>query len=320
MAREDERRPVSSRLASIGIPVYQGEDFLSETLDSVLAQDYENLEIVISDNASTDATVAIVEAKCRGLSKVRLIRQTANVGAAENYNVVFREALGEYFAWNAHDDISSPDFVSSAVAALEEEPTAAVAYGLPFWVDAEGEKLRPIPVPPGVADPSPAKRFRSAARGHPAALVFGMYRSHFVGRGHLHEAFTGSDRNFVAEMMLYGPAVAAGDAEFYLREHENRSVRRLNRADGKRMAHRREGWYSPSRARRIVFPSWRRLRGYARAIISAPLTQRQRVSCFGVLVLLLFDDRLRLLRQLFRDLLIAAATLFGRMRSRGGNP
>lgn len=308
------RAAEATPLASIGIPVYEGEDYLGETLDSVLAQDYPHLEIVISDNASTDSTVDIIRERSRETDRVRLVEQHENVGAAENYNIVFREARGEYFAWNAHDDLSTPDFVSAAVSALESDPDAAVAIGRPFWVDSEGTKLRPIPIPPNLGDPSPARRFRSAARGHPAALVFGLFRSEFVRRGHLHEPFSGSDRNFVAEMMLYGTAVPAGRAEFYLRDHDRRSVRRLNRSGLKKWAHRREGWYSPARAGRIVFPSWRRVSGYLKAIARAPLNPLQRVACLFAVVALLFDDRFRLLRQLTRDVVIAGVTALERLR------
>lgn len=302
-------------LVSFGVPVYQGENYLDWTLDAIRTQSYRNLEILVSDNASTDGTAGVVDEHSSD-PRVRLITQTENVGAAENYNVVFRESNGKYFVWNAHDDFFSSDFVEAAVDALEANPEAVVAIGAPFWVDEDGEKIGPIPVPEGIDSTAPAKRFAAAAKGAPAALVFGLYRSRDLARSHLHQPFTGSDRNLVAEMMLYGSAVYAGASEFYLREHEGRSVRRLHAQEKRRFSHSRESWYAPSRDGRIVFPSWRRVGAYLAAVGRAPLSVQDRVRCFGVVPGLLLHDRLRLAKMMIRDLVVAVVTSVSYLRAR----
>lgn len=304
--------------ATFGFPVYQGENFLDHSLSSARDQDYPSLEIVVSDNASTDGTAVIVKRHAAEDPRVTLLTQTRNLGATENYNAVFRACQTEFFAWNAHDDFSTSDFISSAVRALDDHPEAVVAIATPFWVDAQDVKILSIDIPPDLESSSPAKRFRSAARGAPAALVFGLFRSNVVAQSHLHGAYSGSDRAFVAEMMLYGNAVMAGASEFYLREHPERSVRRFEREAKGKSGHLREAWFATDRANRIVFPAWRRYRSYGQAVFGAPLSPTQRWSCLLAWLMLLFDDGQRQLRYMGRDLGFAASMVWGRFTNRRG--
>lgn len=304
---ERETASAEKMLASIGIPVFQGENYLGEAIEAARSQTHPYLEIVVSDNASTDRTAEIIRQQHTKDQRVRSVAQESNIGAAENYNEVFRESHGEFFAWNAHDDYTSPDFISAGIAALEADPEAVIAIAHPFHVDSAGAKLRPINVPPELTTAqSPAARFRAAARCNPAVLVFGLYRREALLSTSLHEQFTGSDRNLVAEAMLVGRAVWAGSSEFYLRHHDNRSVRRL-RSPGSRFSFPREAWYAPTRAGKMVFPSWRRLGGYAKSIFRAPISPLEKVACVGALARLLVDDRFKLTKYLLNDLLTAGA-------------
>jgi hypothetical protein len=149
-------------------------------------------------------------------------------------------------------------------------------------------------------------------------LVFGLFRSEIVAQSHLHGAYSGSDRAFVAEMMLYGRAVRAGDSEFYLREHPERSVRRFEREAAGKPGHVREAWFATNRAGRIVFPAWRRYGAYGRAIFSAPLSPAERWSCLLAWMKLLFDDGQRQLRYMTRDIGLAISTVWGKTFHRRG--
>ena len=301
-------------LASAGIPVFQGENFLEETLQSLRKQDYTNMEILVCDNASTDMTVSIVKSHANEDARIRLIVNETNIGAAENYNKVFRESLGKYFAWNAHDDLSSPDFFASAVDALESNQDAVVAIPTTFRVSVNGEKLQTFPIPQDVFSPHPHVRFRAAARAHPEVIVFGLFRSDAVARTELHGHFSGSDRNFVAEIMLHGPAVMAGTSEFYLREHPNRSVRTYRRRGKNRFTHARDAWYAPERKGRIVFPSWRRLGGYIKSVRRTKLGAGESLRCYVAILKLLSDDGFKLTKQLAYDIVTAAVSLARRLR------
>ncbi len=89
---------------SIGMPVYNGEIFIREALDSLLAQTFTNFELIISDNASTDGTESICLNYAEQDSRIRYIRQRENISALPNFQFVLGEARGKYFMWAACDD------------------------------------------------------------------------------------------------------------------------------------------------------------------------------------------------------------------------
>lgn len=108
-----------NELVSIGMPIYNAEKFLRRAIDSLLAQTYDNLEIIISDNASLDGTEAICREYQKYCSRIKYFRQHVNIGAARNFNFVIEVAVGDYFMFAAHDDYWAPGFVEKNKANLE---------------------------------------------------------------------------------------------------------------------------------------------------------------------------------------------------------
>lgn len=116
-------------LASIGLPTYNRVDQLRHAVGSVLAQDYPNIELVVSDNASTDGTQEWCEELSRRDNRVRYIRQQTNIGLTANYAAVFREARGEFYMAFADDDWLDASYVSQCVQALIAHPDYANVSG-----------------------------------------------------------------------------------------------------------------------------------------------------------------------------------------------
>ena len=141
---------------SLGLPVYNGETFLAETLDSLLAQTFDDFELVISDNASTDDSQQICERYAALDPRVRYVRQVENRGAAWNFGEVFRLARGEYFKWCAHDDVCLPEFLAECVKVLDETPSVAWCMTGIEVIDRFGNPLDDVPAPcsgaGGIAD------------------------------------------------------------------------------------------------------------------------------------------------------------------------
>jgi glycosyltransferase involved in cell wall biosynthesis len=104
---------------SIGMPVFNGEPFIREALDSLLAQTFTDFELIISDNASTDATEDICREYLAKDDRIRYIRQTENLGASQNFQFVLGEAIGQYFMWAAADDLQKPTFVEKLAHVLD---------------------------------------------------------------------------------------------------------------------------------------------------------------------------------------------------------
>jgi len=115
-------------LVSIGMPVYNGQDFLEEALKSLLAQDYENFELIISDNASTDRTGEICMTFASDDKRISYYRQNQNIGDFRNFDFVSSLARGPYFMWAADDDVWDPSYISVLVDFLENKPEYVIAY------------------------------------------------------------------------------------------------------------------------------------------------------------------------------------------------
>lgn len=108
-------------LVSIGLPVYNGENYVREAIDSLLAQTLSDFELLISDNASTDGTRRICEAYARVDNRVRYLRQNENIGAGRNFEYVLDHARGQYFMWAAHDDAWAANWLEVLVKAIRAD-------------------------------------------------------------------------------------------------------------------------------------------------------------------------------------------------------
>jgi glycosyltransferase involved in cell wall biosynthesis len=125
---------------SIGMPVYNGEKYIREALDSLLAQSYTDFELVISDNASTDGTEAICQQYAATDSRIRYVRQPVNLGALDNFTFVLDEARGGYFMWAAADDKWDPNWISEMLNAMKTTGANA-AFGKIQCIDEHSQEL-----------------------------------------------------------------------------------------------------------------------------------------------------------------------------------
>lgn len=171
-------------MVTIGVPVRNGERHVAQALDALLAQTFQDFEIVIADNASTDRTYEVCEQYTRD-PRVRLTRNERNVGAAGNFGLVLSRARGRYFMWAAADDRWRPDFLPTLLLELEQHPEAAVAWCATERIWEDG-RLGGIVAYPGQADPSRMGHGRlalSAARGNQLHLsMYGLYRTDYLRR------------------------------------------------------------------------------------------------------------------------------------------
>jgi glycosyltransferase involved in cell wall biosynthesis len=132
-------------LVSIGMPVYNGKPFVKEALDSLLAQDYPNFELIISDNASTDGTRELCLDYAKRDSRVRYYRNSENLGSLANWSRVFALSKGEYFTWAAHDDVWEPTYFSTLARLLDDNPDAVLAFSAFNSINEHGQELRKLP-------------------------------------------------------------------------------------------------------------------------------------------------------------------------------
>ena len=223
---------------SIGLPVFNGERYLARAIDSVLEQDFRDLELIVCDNASTDRTADICAAYARRDARVQYYRNPRNLGAGPNYDRCFGLARGTYFKWAAHDDRLAPGYLSRTVAALEAAPGAVLCTTGVAEI-GPGDEVRRIyrNVFPDIASPSPARRLAALIHTrHECEDFFGLFRREALLGSSLHGTYSGSDRVLLAEMALRGPWTAVPEPLFLHREHEGRYTRAVLLGDRSRAA------------------------------------------------------------------------------------
>ena len=128
-------------LVSIGMPVFNESRFVKDSLCSILSQDYPNLEIIISDNASGDETYNICRKLISNRDDASIHRFETNMGAAENFRYVLQVSTGKYFMWASGHDLWDSNYISETVALLEMYPDAVIAFGSSVWIDENSFRL-----------------------------------------------------------------------------------------------------------------------------------------------------------------------------------
>ena len=141
MKTTEPQAEIEQPLVSVLLPVYNGAAFIGDTIESALRQTYRNIEVIVVDDGSTDGTVAAIEARAAGDSRVRVIRQP-NRGVAHARNRALAEARGEFVAPIDADDLWSPVKIEQQVRRMAEAGSkAGLVYCWWVWIDGDGTVL-----------------------------------------------------------------------------------------------------------------------------------------------------------------------------------
>jgi glycosyltransferase involved in cell wall biosynthesis len=222
---------------SIGLPVYNGEEFLPQALDCLLAQTFVNFELVVSDNASTDRTPQICRDYVNRDGRIRYFRSEKNLGAVANFNRTFELSAAPLFKWATHDDLHHSVYLESCVRLLDDDPTAVLAHSATAFIGEDGEPFlfdagfgtyvdpktgaRQRPDSPAIGDnPNAVERFwQVLSRARWGIHMFGVIRREALRRTRLLPNFAGSDRAMLAELALLGRFRAVPERLFFKRFH-----------------------------------------------------------------------------------------------------
>ncbi|MFM9442224.1 glycosyltransferase family 2 protein [Streptomyces acidiscabies] len=263
---------------SIGLPVYNGEEYLAESLDALLGQTYEDFELVISDNASTDGTQDICRKYAARDSRIRCLRLPRNIGATPNHNHVLAESRGELFKWASHDDLYARDLLKRCVEALDERPDVILAHADQAVIDENGQVKVDYPYTLDTASPDAPKRFRSMLFEPGGDDFYGVIRAEALRRVKPMDSYHHADRTYVAEIALHGRFHQVPELLYFRRDHPARAERAnpSKRARCANLDPRRAGPLHPT-PRLLAEYVW----GFASAIRRAPLSSADRRACFG---------------------------------------
>tara|TARA_B100000767_G_scaffold265271_1_gene281172 strand:+ start:266 stop:1321 length:1056 start_codon:yes stop_codon:yes gene_type:complete len=210
-----EMKNDSCPLVSIGMPVFNGEKSLTQALDALLKQDYTNLEIIISDNGSTDRTSEICEEFRKKDPRVKYYRSSENLGSNWNFNRVFDLSSGKYFMWAAHDDLRERSCVRVCVEKMEKCPGAVLCHThTAKFIVGRQEQLCVINLDSFEGVTGLVERYRETLKNCPIMAVYGLYRSAAMKKTHMFKQSIATDMAFIQELSIYGNFVQVPEILF----------------------------------------------------------------------------------------------------------
>ena len=285
---------------TIGLPVYNGEQFLEESLNSLLAQTLPDFELIISDNGSTDRTEEICQAYAAKEQRIRYYRSEQNYGAAWNYNRLVQLSVGKYFKWASHDDLCAPEYLERCLEVLESQPSVVLCYANTTFIDEQGNFLENYTEDFHLDSPKPHQRYQKYHRRFLAKYkcnpVFGVIRSSALRMTKLIGTYEGSDIILLAELALLGEFYEIPEYLFFRRDHPKMSLRANPTAEELAI------WFDPANRGKLQLPMWRLLWEHFLAIYRTKLSWDEKFYCYLHLRIFLKWKR----RELGKELMKAA--------------
>lgn len=223
----------SSKFVSIGLPVYNGEKFVSRAIDAILKQDFENFELIISDNCSSDSTYDICQDFANKDKRIKFTQNKANYGGLYNFQKVLDSATGDYFMWASHDDLWSKNYLSLLVRALESESDYVLAFSNVCNIDDSDTSIKNFPSLNQLSQNTKIDErlnnlmWFEESEGK-ANLIYGIVRSNVIKKIGAKEWNSygnwGSDYLLIFNIALYGDFIYVPNATFYKRLTQGKSV------------------------------------------------------------------------------------------------
>jgi glycosyltransferase involved in cell wall biosynthesis len=294
---------------SVGLPVYNGERFLRETLNSILTQTFEDFELIISDNASTDGTAQICKDYAIKDPRIRYFRSDRNLGASKNFNRVFELSSGKYFKWISADDVCAPTFLEKCKEVLDEHPEVVLCYPKTTIIDEFGRIVRQHEDRLDLRFSRARDRFYQLfLRLSLSNAMFGLIRSDLLRKTSLLGNYIASDIVLLAELTLYGQFFELPEYLFFRRIHPQA-------ASSDPSVKRQQEHYDPRTVGNISLTSWRHLVEHLRSIRRAPLNLVEKLHLMLIVLKLARWEARELTLELIQALQILKKRLFHTLKN-----
>lgn len=289
-------------LVTIGVPVYNGEHYLAQCLESLLAQTYRNFTLLISDNASTDGTAQICQRYVQSDSRVRYHRNQTNIGLYGNFRFILQSVGTRYVKMASADDYWSPEMLSDAVSAMESDQSVVLCYSLAVLVDSHGNELSKYDLRLNLMEDEPAVRFkRVLSEVGLVNQLQGLIRMDAVRSALPLMDEPGADNVFLAELSLYGKILQLPAHHYFRRFHEEASSWNRTSAEHQVMRVLKAG------TQKIRMIGWKLHLGLIRRLLHSPLHYLAKAKLLVYLGKRIVWDRAKLLDELWQLLWSARA-------------
>ena len=280
------------------MPVFNGAESIAASIESLLAQTWRDFELIICDNASTDATAVVCARYASADSRVRYHRNPRNLGANPNYNLALARASGPFFKWASANDLCAPTFLERCLAPLQGDPTVVLAYRRTTLIDVTG-RVEPYADGLDLREDDACLRLQHALeRLRLNNVMNGIIRRATLARIPPLGSYPPADLALVIELALHGKFVEVPEPLFF---------RRFDPASTLGLRDERDvvPFHDPTLRSRMLLSKWRLHAAYFRAAWRAPLPRRTRRRAFAYLGRQLYWSR----RMLWADLVTAARRL-----------
>jgi glycosyltransferase involved in cell wall biosynthesis len=278
---------------SIGLPVYNGEEFIRKAIDSHLEQTFDDLELVICDNASSDSTSDICQKYATEDKRVKYFRNEQNIGASANFRKVFQLSSGQYYKWTCVDDYFASTYLEQCKKVLDDHPEVVVACAKVYIIDGHDKILRTYDDTQELRQYSPSARFRIFLEQDSwVNSVYGLMRASVLRKTSVMGNYPGSDKVVMSEMALHGQFWEIPERLFYRRIHPDAYSYECS-------LDKQQEFYNPDKTNRL-FPlyHWRHLYEHTRSVFRVSLSPLERLRVFAHILRMLSWSRKELVNEL----------------------
>jgi len=218
-------------LITIGIPVFNGENFIEKCINSVLNQTFKDFELLISDNASTDKTFEICKKFEASDKRIKYFRQSNNIGALNNFHYLLKESRGDYFAFLAVDNYYQNNYLKKCISILEISKNIVgvmgkvkIDEGYQDSFSKEKKMLKKLglsyrPLQEIFIEGDYDTRIKICLRKIPWQLFYSLFRTEELRKSFSDEFFVGSDATLLLNIVKFGEIKTINDTTFFSYPH-----------------------------------------------------------------------------------------------------
>ncbi|BAZ06451.1 glycosyltransferase family 2 protein [Calothrix sp. NIES-3974] len=306
--------PIAPKL-TIGLPVYNGEKYLAQALDSLLSQTFTDFELIICDNASTDGTVDICQEYLQQDRRISYYRHPINIGCAQNFNRVRELAQGKYFKWAAYDDLHAPNFLAACIQILDADPSIILCHTRTNFIDETGKVFGKYQIHITTDVDNIVDRFRALLVMHFCYQCYGVMRTEALKKSPKMGGHGAADAIFLLRLALLGKFYEIPEYLFFARSHPQQSMSMFFPNHLAIAMHPEPQsqkilpdfyayaiWFDSANKDKILFPHWRILIEYIRSVGMGTMTKSERLDC----LLSILDEFKCHDKLLIQDLIYAA--------------
>ncbi|NET02803.1 MAG: glycosyltransferase [Sphaerospermopsis sp. SIO1G1] len=308
---------------TIGLPVYNGEKFLQQSIDSLLNQTFSDFHLIICNNNSTDNTDEICRNYAAQDDRIIYYHNPSNIGCACNFNRVLKLSRSQYFKWAAYDDLHAPDFLSKCIQILEDNPDYILCHSHTLLIDEDDNFLQNYEIKLQTHAEKPEIRFHELLTKHFCYQLYGVIRKTALDKIPPMGGYGNADGIFVLRLAMQGKFYEIPEYLFFARCHDQQSLSMFfpnfllftnnnpqYSLDDLPDFYQYSVWFDSSNQGKLLFPHWRILKEYINSITHSPLTFHQQLSCCRSIIQKLAGTEFLL----FKDLLIAFKVYFLRQK------